>query len=102
KVGNFDRVLPETIASLERIDFLFIDGNHRKEATINYFFDCLPKLHSASVLIFDDIYWSSGMKEAWREIKAHPDVRVTLDLFHVGIVFLKTDQEKEHFRIRYY
>lgn len=101
QIGNFDEQFPRVIENCDTIDFLFIDGNHRKEATLNYFRQCLPKIHQNTVLIFDDIYWSQGMKEAWQEIKAHPKVRITLDLFYVGLVFFKIDQEEEHFKIRF-
>ena len=100
-VGNFDRLLPEVIAGLDELDFVFIDGNHRKDATLDYFKMCLPKLRQSSIMIFDDIYWSSGMKEAWEEIKRHPEVTVTIDLFWIGLVFVRKGQVKEDFRIRY-
>ena len=100
-VGNFDKLLPEVISLFPQLDFVFIDGNHRKDATLNYFRLCLPKLSENSIMIFDDIYWSSGMKEAWNEIKAHSDVTVTIDLFWIGLVFVRKGQAKENFRIRY-
>ncbi|MEJ7778021.1 MAG: class I SAM-dependent methyltransferase [Daejeonella sp.] len=100
-VGNFDELLPDVIAGLDEIDFIFIDGNHRKDATLNYFKMCLPKLSENSIMIFDDIYWSAGMKEAWEEIKLHPRVTVTLDLFWIGLVFVRKGQVKEDFKIRY-
>jgi hypothetical protein len=52
------------------------------------------------MLIFDDIYWSEGMKQAWAQIKAHPDVTATVDLYWIGLVFFKTGQAKEDFKIR--
>jgi hypothetical protein len=52
-------------------------------------------------MIFDDIYWSLGMKEAWQEIKAHKDVTVTIDLFWIGLVFVRKGQVKEDFMIRF-
>lgn len=100
-VGNFDELLPKMLEEEDKIDFLFIDGNHRKQATLDYFNLCLSKIHSASILIFDDIYWSKGMKEAWETIKKHPQVTVTIDLFYIGLVFFKKDQKKEHFKIRF-
>jgi predicted O-methyltransferase YrrM len=100
-VGNFDVLLPDVIADQERLDFVYIDGNHRKEATLNYFKWCLPKVHEGSLLIFDDIYWSKGMKEAWEEIKNHPDVTVTVDLFWIGLVYFRKGQVKEHFKIKF-
>lgn len=102
KVGNFDTLFPQFIAEMPAIDFLFVDGNHRKSATLDYFYQSLPKVHEGSLLIFDDIYWSEGMKEAWEEIKSHPSVRVTVDLFYIGLVFFKKDQAKENFKIRFF
>jgi predicted O-methyltransferase YrrM len=101
KVGNFDAILPQIINSAEALYFVFIDGNHRKEATLNYFNWCLPKLSKNSVMIFDDIYWSKGMKEAWQQIKGHPQVTLTIDLFWIGLVFIRKEQVKEHFKIRF-
>lgn len=102
RVGNFDDVLPQVLSELPELDFLFIDGNHTREATLRYFHWALTRAHSGTVLIFDDIYWSEGMKGAWQTIKSHPDVRVTVDLFYIGLVFFKQDQEKEDFRIRFH
>ena len=99
--GNFDDTLQPFLDSTEKLDWAFIDGNHQKEPTIRYFEQCLEKCDTNSVLLFDDIYWSKGMAEAWENIKAHERVMVTLDLFQVGIVFLRTEQPKQHFTIRY-
>ncbi len=101
QVGNFDLLLPTVIAALPQLDFVYIDGNHRKDATLNYFKWCLPKVHEGSLLIFDDIYWSKGMKDAWEEIKSNPQVTVTVDLFWIGLVYFKKGQVKEHFKLKY-
>jgi predicted O-methyltransferase YrrM len=100
-VGNFDDVLPELLKNLDKLDFIFVDGNHRKEATLRYFKQCLPLIRDNSLMIFDDIYWSKGMEEAWEEIKSHPQVTVTVDLFWIGLVYFKKGQVKEHFKVKY-
>jgi len=100
-IGNFDNTLPAVIDKLNRLDFVFVDGNHQKEATLKYFEWCLPKVHENTMLIFDDIYWSDGMKEAWEMVKLHPKVTVTIDLFWIGLVFFKPGQVKEDFLIKY-
>jgi len=100
EVGNFDHILPGILAEQEQLDFVYIDGNHRKDATLNYFNWCLPKVHENTMLIFDDIYWSAGMKEAWSAIKAHPQVTVTIDLFWIGLVFFKKGQAREDFKLK--
>ncbi|MDB5025697.1 MAG: SAM-dependent methyltransferase [Mucilaginibacter sp.] len=99
--GNFDDTLPGVINGLDQLDFVFVDGNHQKEATLNYFEWCLPKVHENTLLIFDDIYWSEGMKEAWDVIKSHPQVTATVDLFWIGLVYFKKGQVKENFLVRF-
>jgi predicted O-methyltransferase YrrM len=99
--GNFDNILPNLIKNTEELDFVYVDGNHRKDATLNYFEWCLPKLSQNSIMIFDDIYWSKGMKEAWAQIKLHPEVSVSIDLFWIGLIFVRKGQAKEDFIVRY-
>jgi predicted O-methyltransferase YrrM len=100
-VGNFDDTLHPLIDQLPQLDFVYVDGNHQKEATLRYFEWCLPKAHEGTLLIFDDIYWSEGMKEAWAAIKAHPQVTITVDLFWIGLVYFRKGNEKEDFLIRF-
>ncbi len=83
-----------------RFDLIYIDGNHQKEATENYFIDLLETIHNDSVIIFDDIHWSKGMTNAWETIKQNPKVTLTIDTYHWGIVFFRREQVKQHFRIR--
>ncbi|MFD1014632.1 O-methyltransferase [Winogradskyella rapida] len=96
--GPFKTKLPHLKAP--SYDFIYFDGHHNKTATLNYFETLLAKAHNDSVFIFDDIYWSKGMTEAWEHIKHHEGVTVTVDTFYMGIVFFRKEQKKEHFKIR--
>ncbi|MEM9885057.1 MAG: class I SAM-dependent methyltransferase [Bacteroidota bacterium] len=96
-VGRFEDQLPKILAQLLQLDFVFFDGNHQKTATLDYFKTCLKKAHADSVFVLDDIHWSSEMEAAWEQIKAHPEVSHSIDLFFFGIVFFKaTASQKEH------
>lgn len=99
--GNMDQTLAPAVAKLEQLDFVFFDGNHRLAPTLQYFEICLTKAHEGSVFIFDDIYWSAEMAEAWQKIKQHPQVLLTVDLFYIGLVFFRTNQPKQHFTLRF-
>ena len=79
---------------------IYFDGNHSKQATLNYFELLLPTITNETVWIFDDIHWSTDMEEAWETIKKHPKVTVNVDTFQWGIVFFRIEQKKEHFVIR--
>lgn len=100
--GNFDHLLASVIAQLPSIDLAYIDGNHRYQPTVNYFHQFLSKAHNQTIMIFDDIHWSEEMEKAWEEIKAHPSVQYTIDIFFLGFVFLREEfKVKQDFVIRF-
>jgi len=41
------------------------------------------------------------MENAWNHIKEHERTTLTIDLFFVGIVFIKLELSKENFTIRF-
>lgn len=97
-VQNFDDFLNNDDTS--NYDLVYIDGNHNKEKTIQYFNTLLEKVHNDTLFIFDDIYWSKAMTEAWNTICQNHKVTVSIDCFYWGFAFFRTAQEKEHFIIR--
>lgn len=81
-------------------DLIYFDGNHQKQATLNYFNQLLPTVNENSILIFDDIHWSKSMTEAWNTIKQHPKVTYTIDTFFWGLVGFKSEALKTHHTIK--
>lgn len=99
--GNFDDTLDTYLSEHKNIDFAFIDGNHRKDATIDYYNKIKKNCTDNAILIFDDIYWSKGMREAWETIKSDEKCTSSVDLYFMGIIFLRKDLgEQVHIRLR--
>lgn len=86
--GDFAETLPEVLDQLSTVDLAFVDGNHSYEPTMAYFHELVAKSNKETILIFDDIYWSTDMMRAWSDIQADKAVRCTVDLFHMGVVWL--------------
>lgn len=99
--GDFDETLPVVLDQLPRIDFAFLDGNHQRDATLRYFESCITKVTTSSVIVLDDIHWSSGMEEAWNTLKNDEHVTASIDLFQFGLLFFHQSQAKQHFVLRY-
>jgi predicted O-methyltransferase YrrM len=100
--GNFDEVLPVVLQQLKTVDLAYIDGNHKKEPTLNYFDQMLEKTNDLTIMVFDDIHWSREMEEAWEEIRQHPSVQYTIDIFYLGFVFFRKEfKVKQNFSIRF-
>ena len=100
-IGEFGETFSKKLAEKSNVNMLFIDGNHSEDATIRYFEESIKYSDQKTILIFDDIHWSSGMEKAWDYIKKSQKTRVTVDLFFVGLVFLDQKLSKENFIIRF-
>ena len=97
---EFSLFLKKFKPQTSNLQLIYFDGNHSQKATLAYFELLLPTISNNSVWIFDDIHWSLEMENTWQIIKNNPKVTVTIDTFQWGIVFFRTQQEKEHFTIR--
>ncbi len=101
-VGDFKNELPKVLEQIKGRKLIFFDGNHQYEPTKCYFEQVLLNCQEDDVLVFDDIHWSSGMEKAWQEIKKNERVTCSVDLFFIGIVFLRKEfKEKLDFTIRF-
>ncbi len=56
EVGEFSAILDKVLENLDNLDMVFIDGNHRKNPTLEYFEKCSAKANEESVFILDDIH----------------------------------------------
>ncbi|MFH0895122.1 MAG: class I SAM-dependent methyltransferase [Bacteroidota bacterium] len=99
--GTFDDKLPEVLEKSGQPDLVFFDGNHYKEPSLKYFNACIECAPDNAIFIFDDIRWSRQMKEVWALLCADPRINISVDLFTMGILFIRNGQTKQHFRIRF-
>mgnify|MGYP003579646255 CR=1 FL=1 len=94
--GNIDEVLLPCIHASEKIDFAFIDANHRFEPTLKYVDLILKKIHSHSIVVLDDIHYSSQMERAWHSLQTHELVYTTVDLYRCGLIFFNPSLTKQN------
>jgi predicted O-methyltransferase YrrM len=78
----------------------FVDGNHHYEPTMDYVRKLLDRAGDEAIIVMDDIYWSRDMYRAWKEIISWPEVPVSTDLFHMGILLLRRDLHKRQIKIK--
>ena len=99
--GDIDKTLSAYLDGGIKPDLFYLDANHSYLPTMHYFDLVLKNKHDQTILILDDIHWSGEMNKAWKQICAHPEVKLSLDLFRCGIVFFKHDLTKQHFHLMY-
>ena len=96
--GLYDEKLLEFKKSNIKFDLVFIDGNHRFDATIKYFELLKKQFAQNAIVVFDDIHWSSEMTNAWRRIMKDDSVYLSIDFFKLGIIIFNSKQKSNCFK----
>ena len=86
--GPFHSTLDQVLGSSQRVDYAYIDGHHDGDATVRYFTQIRQHATDDALIVFDDIRWSKGMQNAWRQIVGSAGIRIAVDLFDVGVIAL--------------
>ena len=82
---SFDVALQLFISEHGYPDWVYIDGNHTYDSTINYFNLLSESDNEDMIIVFDDINWSEGMQRAWKEICNNKKTSMTVNLFYMGL-----------------
>jgi len=99
--GRFEELVPRLEEKKVKPGLVFIDGNHRKDATLDYFERMATIGDENTVIIIDDICYSHEMGEAWKEILKDSRISVTIDIYRMGIVFFRPVMTRTDYKIRY-
>ncbi len=99
--GDFHDQLPRILQETANIDFAFMDGDHREQATVDYFELFCSRANNNTVLVVDDIHWSPGMERAWNTMIRDPRVTLAIDFYHCGILFFRRELSKQFFCLRF-
>jgi len=99
--GEMEEKLKDILPLMPGKYLAYVDGNHYYEPTIRYVKSLIGRAGEEAVIVMDDIYWSREMQGAWKEVISWPEVRVSIDLFHMGILLLRKDLHPAHLKIKF-
>jgi predicted O-methyltransferase YrrM len=93
----FDEAIRDLAAAGKRFDCVYIDGQHEEQAVLHYAARVAPLVNAGGIVIFDDLYWSTGMNRAWHEICRSPRYSLTIDFGLKGVaVSAASGKEPRH------
>lgn len=81
------------------IDLAYISGTDN-ETLLQLINQVQPNMGNRSVCVVGNIHTSPEAETAWETLKKDPRITVTIDTYHLGMVFIRPGQAKEHFIIR--
>lgn len=86
--SNFEDYFNSSNSYTRKVDFAFIDGNHKYDETIKYFDQIYSNGISRQMIVVDDINWSNDMARAWLKIKEKVDSKtVCINNFRLGVIY---------------
>jgi hypothetical protein len=92
----------EEIEKVNTIGLFYLKQNKNTADLMLYFNAAIKKVNTHSIVIFENIHNSKEMEASWEQIKMHKEVKLTIDVYKLGIVFFRKEQlEKENFIIRF-
>lgn len=100
--GLYDQTLINIVNRDILFNLVFIDGNHKYNATLRYFEMLKNNLADKAVVIFDDIHWSKGMRKAWRELCKQKGVVLSVNFFKLGVIVFdskSTQLTSDHYKL---
>ena len=91
------QTFPKTQFDKTPMDLLFVD-----EMDIPTFQKIRSEgiLHNDSLILVDSIYDNKEILEQWKRLIALPEITVSIDMYHCGLISIRREQVKEHFTIR--
>jgi predicted O-methyltransferase YrrM len=99
--GEMEEKLEDILPMVPQRFLAFVDGNHHYTPTVHYLSRLMERAGDEAVIVLDDIYWSRDMHRAWQEVISWPEVRVSIDLFHMGILLLRKEVQKRGIKIKF-
>jgi len=91
----------EQLNTLKAADWVVINAKHSKHDVLNYLLSYLPTMQENALVVLYNIYHDNETKQLWQQVKALPQVTLSIDLFWLGLLFSRSKQAKEHFKIRF-
>jgi predicted O-methyltransferase YrrM len=98
-VGWFDDTRIPTVKNLGCLDFVFVDASKEEQFLISTYETLLPFLSDEAIIVFDDLMYYEGVKQAWKVMTAHSESKVSIDLGRMGLIKTGLKDEKRNYRI---
>lgn len=100
--GTFMQCFEDVVPDPDARSMVFLDGDHRYGATMELVERLIDTRKNGEMLIvIDDIHWSEEMERAWNELRHDSRIPFTVDLFQVGLVFIRDEVSKQHFTLTF-
>ena len=91
--------LKKELLRMKRVDFLHIAYTPYYKEVFEMAF---PYLNERSIVVIGDIYASKEREDWWKRFTVDERVRLTFDLYDIGLMFFDTKRYKQNFIVNFF
>lgn len=95
-----DQSLKIALSEMEKLDFVLFNAPTERSQRMNEFRLCLQKVHDGSLFVVKHIHQTPEQALTWKLMRNHSEVRASIDLYSIGILFFRKDLPKCKLRIK--
>ncbi len=99
--GLFRDKLPLVLEETKSPGLVFFDCIRNQKVTLDLFNFCKKYAKNETIFIFNGIHYSKESEIVWTTIMQCPDVKLSVDIFRMGLVFFRKELSKQHFIVRF-
>jgi predicted O-methyltransferase YrrM len=99
--GSYKKTIPLFLANTNKLDFVYFSEQNDVFLNSSVFDRILPYLHEESFLVIRGIRKTKEKKEFWNRLCARAEVRVTIDVYELGIVFFNPKIHKRNYIVSF-
>jgi len=91
----------EYIHVVNKVDFVFLGADEGDDQVYADFETFVKIAHNETVFVINAIHQSAGIEKVWSNITNHSCVTVSIDIYGLGLVFLRKELSKQKFVLRF-
>jgi hypothetical protein len=95
-----DKSLKLALLQIDKLDFVLFNAPAKRSERMNEFRLCLAKMHDGSLFVVNHIHKTPELTLTWKLMRNQTEVRASIDLYSIGILFFKSDLPKCKLRIK--
>lgn len=95
-----EQSLKAALSNVDSLDFVLFNAPAERQKRMNEFKYCLQKMNEGSLFVIKHIHQTPEQAFTWKMMRSHPEVRASIDLYSLGILFFKNDLPKCKLRIK--
>ena len=88
------------LSQMEKLDFVLFNAPTERSQRMDEFRLCLQKVHEGSLFVVKYIHQTPEQAFTWKLMRNHPEVRASIDLYSLGILFFRKDLPNCKLRIK--